>query len=148
MSLTFILPDQLESFTNFFMLSLAIYREARGESIAAKLAVGWAIRNRVHHAGWFGKTYFEVVTKRAQFSSFNLGEPNSIIFGSPDDVAWQESVQAATGIMQSTRLDPTAGSTFYYDKSMDSDPPIWAKDYTHTVDIGNFHFFRQSVNAC
>jgi N-acetylmuramoyl-L-alanine amidase len=78
-----VLPGQTEPFTDTFLLALAIYREARGEDLAAKIAVGCVIRNRVQHPSWYGRSWFEVITKPYQFSSFNLGEPNSIVFGGP-----------------------------------------------------------------
>ena len=83
--LTIVLPGQSEQFTNIFMLALAIYREARGEDMAGKIAVGCVIRNRVLHPSWYGRTWFECITKPYQFSSFNLSDPNSIVFGSPTD---------------------------------------------------------------
>jgi N-acetylmuramoyl-L-alanine amidase len=145
MSYTFVVPDQAEPFTNLFMLSLAIYREARGETQLAKRAVGWVIRNRVQRAGWFGVGYFGVITKPSQFSSFDANDPNRTVFGSPTDPAWKESIQAAVDVIQSNFMDDTEGATFYYDRSEDDNPPAWSKDYTHTVDIGNFHFYKQSV---
>jgi len=144
MNYTVVLPDQTEALTNFYMLALAIYREARGEDQLSKLAVGWVIRNRMEKGGWFGSSYFDVVTKRAQFSSFNLGEKNSIVFGPPQDPAWRECTQAATDVILSNRADPTNGATFYYDKSLDQHPPLWAREYTHTADVGAFHFFKNT----
>lgn len=141
MGYTFVLPDQVEPATNLFMLALAIYREARGETAAAKVAVGWVIRNRSEHPSWYGKDYFSVITKPAQFSSFNLGEKNSTVFGAPADPAWHGSIQAAIDVLQSNAPDPTGGATFYFDKSLDSNPPAWSKEYAHTADVGNFHFY-------
>src|SRR5271169_2984705 len=101
--------SQIESLTNTFLLALAIYREARGEDRAAKIAVGCVIRNRVQHPSWYGRTWFEVITKPYQFSSFNLGEPNSTVFGSPNDPAWQDSAAAALSVMGGA-ADPTGGA--------------------------------------
>jgi N-acetylmuramoyl-L-alanine amidase len=133
--------SQIESLTNTFMLALAIYREARGEVLAAKIAVGCVIRNRVQHPSWYGRTWFEVITKPYQFSSFNLGEPNSIVFGSPNDPAWQDSVAAALSVMGGT-ADPTGGATFYFDNSAVQAPPKWAASYVRTGEIGAFHFYK------
>jgi spore germination cell wall hydrolase CwlJ-like protein len=138
---TISLPGQIEPFTDTFMLALAIYREARGEDLAAKIAVGCVIRNRVQHPGWYGRTWFEVITKPYQFSSFNLSEPNSIVFGPPADRAWQDSVSAALCVMGGAP-DPTGSATFYFDKSLDTHPPKWAATYVHTTDIGAFHFYK------
>jgi spore germination cell wall hydrolase CwlJ-like protein len=142
MSYTVVLPDGVKPLTDVFMLALAIYREARGETAAAKVAVGWVIRNRVEHPAWYGNDYSSVITKREQLSSFNLGEVNSVVFGAPSDPAWHGSLQAAVDVIQSNAPDPTGGATFYFDKSMDSNPPVWAKEYAHTADIGAFHFYK------
>jgi N-acetylmuramoyl-L-alanine amidase len=141
---TVVLPAQVKAFTDVFMLALCIYREARGESQDAKQAVGWAVRNRVEHPSWYGKDWFSVITKPFQFSSFNRGEVNSIVFGAPEDVAWAQCVQAAFDVIVSNVPDATGGATFYYDRSLDkkNDPPKWAALYVHTADVGNFHFFK------
>jgi Cell Wall Hydrolase len=88
---TILLPGQIEVFTGTFMLALAIYREARGEDLTGKVAVGCVIRNRVQHPGWYGRNWFAVITKPYQFSSFNVGDRNSAVFGSATDRAWQDS---------------------------------------------------------
>jgi len=41
--------------------------------------------------------------------------------------------------------DPTGGATFYFDASRALNPPAWAKQYVHTVDIGAFRIYRPSV---
>jgi spore germination cell wall hydrolase CwlJ-like protein len=138
---TIVLPGQIEPFTDTFLLALAVYREARGEDLAAMIAVGCVIRNRVQHPGWYGRTWFEVITRPYQFSSFNLGEPNSIVFGSPTDRAWQDSVSAALSVMGGAP-DPTGGAKFYFDESTLKDPPKWASTYVRTADIGEFRFYK------
>jgi N-acetylmuramoyl-L-alanine amidase len=138
---TIVLPGQIEPFTDTFMLTLAIYREARGESLTAKIAVGCVIRNRVQHPSWYGRTWFDVITKPYQFSSFNLGEPNSIVFGAPNDRAWQDSIAAALGVMRG-EPDPTGDATFYFDQTRANNPPKWAATCAHTTDIGAFRFFK------
>lgn len=141
MGYTIVLPHSVKPFTDVFMVALCIYREARGEDMAAKIAVGCVIRNRVLHPSWYGKDWCEVITKKWQFSSFNLGEPNSIVFGGPYDTAWRDSIDASVRVMQG-EADPTGGATFYFDRSLDSKPPKWAAQYAHTADIGAFHFYK------
>ena len=138
---TIVLPGQIEVFTSTFMLALAIYREARGEGISGKTAVGCVIRNRVQHPGWYGRNWFDVITKPYQFSSFNSGDRNSVVFGAAADRAWQDSVTAALHVMGG-EPDPTGGATFYFDQTRDNNPPKWASIYTHTTDVGAFHFFQ------
>jgi N-acetylmuramoyl-L-alanine amidase len=130
----------IPNLTEVFLLALCIYREARGEPDEAKFAVGCVVRNRVQHPGWWGHDYFTVITKPWQFSSFNKGEVNSIVFGSPGDVAWQSCFEIAWRILFGGP-DTTNGATYYYDKSLDKNPPKWAAESVHTADIGSFHFF-------
>jgi spore germination cell wall hydrolase CwlJ-like protein len=138
---TIVLPGQIEPFTDTFMLALAIYREARGEDLTGKIAAGCVIRNRVQHPGWYGRNWFDVITKPYQFSSFNPGDRNSAVFGSAADRAWQDSIAAALRVMGG-EPDPTGGAAFYFDQTLANNPPKWASIYVHTTDIGAFHFFK------
>lgn len=146
MSYTIVVPHQVEALNNVFLLALCIYREARGEDDQAKLAVGCVVRNRVQHPSWYGKTWFEVITKPYQFSSFNRGEVNSIVFGDANDRAWRKCVDVAVQVLQDAP-DPTGGATYYYDKSLDrvNKPPKWAAEFVHTCDIGAFHFYKPPI---
>ncbi len=137
------LPADCDQLAACFLLALAVYREARGESPLGQRAVAWVIRNRVERAGWFGSDYLGVILKSKQFSSFNMGETQSTTYGHPGEGAWRESVHAAMDVMEDRFADPTLGATHYYDRSLDAHPPAWAKTMTPTIDIGAFHFFRQ-----
>src|SRR5437899_3316856 len=136
------LPAHLRDFTETFLVALAIWREARGESPEAKRAVGWVIRNRVQRGGWFGTDYGAVILKPAQFSSFSAGDPNATRFPRSDDNSWRDAVTAAVEVLSPLQPDLTGGSTHYYDRSIA--PPAWTEHLTPTVDIGAFHFFRQA----
>ena len=138
------LPANLRDFTETFMLALAIWREARGESPEAKRAVGWVIRNRVQRGGWFGTDYGAVILKPAQFTCFTAGNPNAVRFPRFSDDSWRDSVEAAIDVLESIGGDPTMGATHYYDRRMDENPPAWAEHLAMTADIGAFHFFRQA----
>jgi hypothetical protein len=74
-----------------------------------------------------------------QFSSFNSGDRNSAVFGSAADRAWQQFIAAALRVMGG-EPDPSGGATFYFDQTRASNPPKWASIYSHTTDIGAFHF--------
>lgn len=81
-----------------FMMALCIWREARGESRRGKLLVASVIRNRVDDRRW-PDTYAGVVTQPLQFSCFNAGDPNAVLFPKAGDPAWEDSVDAATTVM-------------------------------------------------
>lgn len=127
--------------TELYLLALAIYREARGASQAARVAVGCVIRNRVQHPAWYGKDWFTVITHPFQFSSFNKGDPNSATFGSPIDPVWQACVEAATSVYGGSAVDQTNGALFYYSTPIQH-LPDWVSQYKRVADIGPFHFYK------
>lgn len=141
---TLVLPEQSNALANIYLLALAVWREARGEIFKAKLGVAWSIMNRVARPGWWGKSIFEVITKKFQYSSFLANDPNSIKFPDPDDATWKDSVKAAYAAMLSNMPDPTFGASHYHDMSMDSNKPEWAKTGIYLTSIGALRFYKAS----
>jgi hypothetical protein len=43
--------------------------------------------------------------------------------------------------------DPTEGADSYFDRSLDADPPAWSTsgEFIHTVNLGDFRFFKLVV---
>ena len=126
------------------MLALVLWREARGESLDAKRAVAWSIRNRVRKPSWWGKDWIEVITKKFQYTSMTFaGDPNLVLWPRSIDLNWQGALSIATEVMAGQGSDPTGGATHYFDKSLDANPPSWSKvsSSVHTVDVGAFHFY-------
>jgi len=136
----------LEQVYEVFLLALVIWREARGESLPAKLGVAWVVRNRVQRPGWWGKDWISCVLKPFQFSSFNATDPNAVRWPSPLDTSWEASLQIAADVYAGRGQDPTSGAVYYFDRSLDNNPPAWAIDGSnaHTADIGNLHFYRRA----
>lgn len=128
------------------LLMLCIWREARGETLEAKHAVGWVIRNRVMKPGrhWWGTDWEEVVLKPLQFSSFNPNDPNAAKFPLPTDPAFGACLLAAKHVYDQTQADNTGGATSYFDDSMAANPPTWAATLIPTVKIGRLNFFREA----
>lgn len=130
----------------FALLALCIWREARGESVQAKRAVAWTIRNRVMDPAknWWGDTYERVVLHPFQFSSFNANDPNATKFpGNPRTTpGWQECMDAAEDVYSGLCVDPTGGATHYFDKSLKDNPPKWAATAQFKVEIGNLYFYK------
>lgn len=135
---------------DFILLALCIWREARGETLNAKNAVAWSIRNRVLQPSWWGHGWAGVVLMPAQYSSFNRTDPNATKLPMDTDPSWQDSLLAAQSVYSSDltvdpRLpDPTNGATHYFDLSLDLHPPSWAIEMTKTCDIGRLHFYRKA----
>lgn len=134
---------------NIFLIALAIWRESRGASLDAMKAVAFSIRNRVQHPSWWGKDWHTVITAHEQYSCFNSTDPQVTKFPVPTDPQWQEAVTIAKLVYndnnaQSSIPDPTDGCTHYYDKTLDANPPAWAKstEMVHVCDIGPFHCYR------
>lgn len=133
------------SLTNFssFLLALCIYREARGTSTQEKEAVGCSIRNRVDNPRWWGRDWLSVITCKYQYSSFNQGDPNNVIWPkSWDDPQWIECCEVALGVIAKTIPDPTGGADSYYDKSLDVHPPSWTTGKTATLITNFFRFYK------
>ncbi len=146
MSYTIVVPHEGAKFTNVMLLALVTWREASNQTKETKTGVAWAVRNRVDNPGWYGKTYFEVITKYCQFTSMvppkGMLDPNLVRYPGPTDKSWLECLEIAFDVMTSNVKDPTGGATYYFDKSLDKNPPKWAKEYVHLADIGDIHFYR------
>jgi hypothetical protein len=81
-------------------LARTIYGEARGQSYASKVAVGWIIRNRLMKGTW-GSTYRSVVTARLQFTCWSKKhDPHGYkAIHNPVGQAWDDCQKAAEEVM-------------------------------------------------
>ena len=135
-----------------FMAALTIWREARGESQQARNGVYHVILNRAAQSpkeGWPPQVH-AVCTQPWQFSSFNKGDPNSVLWplekGAADWKAWEEIGQLVDSPLLA---DPTSGANFYHDVSIEPPFKQWlGPDATiddlmakHTTDIGKLRFY-------
>lgn len=131
---------------DFVLLALCIWREARGELLETKQAVGWSIRNRVYHPKWWGHSWSGVILMPYQYSSFNHNDPNSSKLPVATDPSWEDSLRVASWVYspESPSSDLSHGADSYFDMSMDTNPPSWASDGSkvHTVDMGRLHFYK------
>lgn len=131
---------------------LCLWREARGESLAAKAAVLAVIRNRANDAkNRWPKTLAGVVTQRFQFSSFNANDPNvtkwPIGLAIPDRQAWLDCCAVYDTPLTA---DPTQSATHYHDKSIPPPAVAWLGsgktvadlEALKTCEIGSLVFYR------
>lgn len=132
-----------QQLTNPELLALCCWREARGESLDAKIAQCWSVKNRVEHPAWWGHDWQSVILKPWQFSSFNANDPNAEKWPEDEDPAWGECVQAAEAVFLGRVTDPTNGATHYYDTSIGF-PKAWGSEseWENTLDIGHFRFWK------
>nr|WP_242489789.1 cell wall hydrolase [Pseudomonas sp. TH07] len=103
-------PDELRH------LSMTIYGEARGQNYASKIAIAWAIRNRLESSHW-GDTYKSVVTARYQFTCWekNIDPDGYEAIHNPVGEAWKDSKLAAMEVMQAPQSkNVLSGATNYY----------------------------------
>jgi spore germination cell wall hydrolase CwlJ-like protein len=140
--MSIVIPQEPYASDPVQLLALAIWRESRGESLAAKLGVAWTIRNRcsMAPAQGFKSDIAGNVLKPWAFSSFMQGDPNSVKYPAPTDQSWLDSLAAA----QAIEADPTMGAVFYYSAPRSQPPHEWGA-VEHSADIGNLHFFRIAV---
>lgn len=121
-------------------LALAIWREARGEPLKARAAVGYAVLNRVARPGWWGHTVSEVLFKKWQFSS--LTDPHDrqlTTWPAATDHSWSECLAVAWDTMAGAIANPTPGADSYHDTSIP--PPPWTKTARLAGQVGRLKFY-------
>jgi len=121
-------------------LALTIWREARGASVDAQVAVGYSIMNRVESPSWWGKSLDEVLGKKWQYSSMAApGDPQLILFPRFGAFSWLTALAVARAVMAKTEPNPVPGADSYYDSSLDKigKPPKWAATGKHVGDVAS-----------
>ena len=144
-------------------LATNIYHEARGESFAGKVAVGNVTLNRVNHPR-YPNTICDVVYQanlrenwkgnlvpirhKCQFSWYCDGKSDDIVLKTesgiiikPHMIAWEQSLDIASKIIQEELADITHGSTHYYNRDLAD--PHWANHLARVVDIDNHSFHKE-----
>lgn len=126
---------------DLFYLTLAIYREARGESASCRIAVGYSIMNRVERPKWWGHTVEEVVTKKWQYSSVTDPHDPQLtkVWPLSTSVLAVECLRIAEQVYDKTVPNPVKGADSYHDSSIA--PPDWTKDARKVAVIGRITFY-------
>ena len=123
-----------------FYLALVVYREARGETLAAKVAVAHTVLNRVAKPKWWGKTIDEVITKKWQYSSLtDPKDPQLVKWPLLSDPAWQSCLQCAIEVLRGALGHPLKGADSYYDDSIAA--PAWTTSARYCGKIGRLNFY-------
>jgi spore germination cell wall hydrolase CwlJ-like protein len=110
------------------MLAVVIYREAKSEPYACKVAIGNVVMNRVLAPGYPGATIKEVVTRPNQFSYSASTQPNA------------ECIKAATDVLK-YELWVVPQNTYFFKSS--SSTANWGR-HTFYKRIGHTAFYRDS----
>src|SRR5258708_2781286 len=141
------------SHSDYFMLALCLWREARGEGKDGQIAVACVVRNRVHKRM---SSYYVEVVKPLQFSSITdkgvqdktggylrKPDPQLSLYPNSLDTAWKQCQEMAEVVCDVTIQDITNGATLYYADSIPF-PPSWDKSkLIQTSKIGHHTFFRE-----
>lgn len=128
--------------------------EAEGEPEAGQEAILWVVRNRAAHPGWWGETAYQVMLWPHQFSCFwtdyirryRAMERFALHRDTPwarQVKGWYERILEAGGEQGVLALDPTFGSTHYFNPAVVD--PAWAGRLHWTVRIGHHQFAREGA---
>ncbi|MGB2633214.1 MAG: cell wall hydrolase [Candidatus Acidiferrum sp.] len=128
------------------MLMQLIGREAGNQTDDGMRGVAWSVKNRVARPNFWdwGYDWETVIEKKWAYSSINgaPNDPNLRKYPNLHVEPWERCLAIAEEIFTGTGTDPTAGATHYFDKSLDANPPDWAARMVHTLDLGDFHFYK------
>lgn len=127
--------------SDFDLLTLVIWREARGEGMLGKRGVAHVVDNRASAPCWWGHDIPSVILHPYQFSSFNPSDPNADKWPDEDEPSLADCQEAARGILQRTDPDLTSGATYYWSPPLVSPPKQWGS-VVETLHTGNLHFCK------
>lgn len=130
------MSDDARPLLRRFILALAVWREARGESNRGKRLVAQVIRNRVDDRRW-PDTYVGVITQPWQFSAFNRNDPNAILFPKETDAAWAACVAAADDVLSASQ--PFTDANHYHTVDVS---PTWKQPDREVAREGAHVFYR------
>jgi spore germination cell wall hydrolase CwlJ-like protein len=123
------------------LLALVIWREARGEGHTGMRAVAHVIRNRVL-ATHLPFQWDDVIERRLQFSSITApGDPMLVQWPKQPDAQFEDAMQIAESVYNSSDEDPTGGATMYANLHVCHPDWNWSK-LTQTAVIGAHTFFK------
>lgn len=108
------------------LMTIAIYREARGESIDGKIAVGEVIRNRTHSAH-FEDTVCDVLFEKNQFQWTKKKNAFHITEKEKKDPMFTESRGAAEQILVHGEILLGKDALFFLNPDKLTKLPSWAK---------------------
>jgi spore germination cell wall hydrolase CwlJ-like protein len=134
-------PIAYDEMTSEALLSLCVWREARGEGMLGKRGVAHCILNRVNARSFFGHDVQSVILKPYQFSSFNASDPNADKWPAVDDPSWMDSQAAAHQVLSWNDPDLTSGALYYFSPPLTAPPHAWGSVGV-TLVVGNLTFCK------
>jgi N-acetylmuramoyl-L-alanine amidase len=137
-------PSYAYSKSDLECLTVAVFKEARGESHKGKIAVAEVIVNRKQHPKLFPKTICGVVTQQGQFSWHNGPRSLQIKPGQlkqpKDRSAYLDAKKAAVEALEGS--DVTKGSLYFVTRQ--ASKQSWLKKKRFRVMIGQHRFYGES----
>lgn len=131
--------------SDIVFLALVIWREARGESQDAQIAVAHTILNRVRRPSWWGRSVMEVLFKKWQYSSMTDPKDPQLTTWPKDDTVWRQCLFVAQEAMEGRFSNPVPGADSYHDISIAA--PKWATDEMFVRQIGKLRFFNVDLDT-
>lgn len=138
------------NFEDIDVLVRTIYGEARGEykrhdgGMAALIAVGNVMMNRLKAQTWYGRTIKDICQKPFQFSCWNRQDPNRELLMSAhieQEPIFKICHQVAEQVATYQWPDLTHGSDHYYAVTL-SPPPVWSQQVKPRLKLGQHLFFK------
>ena len=121
-------------------LALCLWREARGESHDAKIAVAYSIMTRLASPSW-GNSVHSVLFQRLQYSSLTYkDDPQLTTWPSDTDPSWEECMSVADTVLHRRVPNPIDGADSYHDTSIK--PPSWGTPERFVKQIGRLMFYK------
>lgn len=116
--------------------------EARGEGLPGMQAVLNVIGNRAARPGWWGHDIASVCTAPAQFSCWNVNDPNraALLRLTLADPQFEQACTLASQLCHQMLSDLTGGADHYYDWR--GAKPVWAQKKFFTKTLGHHAFYR------
>jgi hypothetical protein len=129
------------------LLTMCLFGEALNQGESARRGVLNAAKNRlIHWRPEYGeRTWHGVLLKPWAFSCFMQLQQKLLYPLEHETVeSWEGCYNLAQDMLNGLIQDNIERSTFYYDKSMDQNPPSWTRTdlLEHVLDIGSLHFWR------
>lgn len=134
--------SELQKKADVVFMALTIYREGRGESLEAQIAIGFSIMNRVSKPSWWGSDVQSVLFKKWQYSSLTSpNDPQLVIWpAKSSEASWISCLTAADIAYNKTGANPVPGADSYFDDSIKA--PYWAKSEMFVKKIGRLNFYN------
>lgn len=122
--------------TDLMCIALAVYMEARGESLVGQISVAKVVQNRMARES---ATACEVISKKNQFPWFdNLTKTKKNKIQKSEYYA--KSLNIAKRVTYETIKDPTKGATYFYGRK---EHPSCAKKCKLVLVEGGHKFYKE-----